>query len=103
MTTPAKIRAKEKEGEVTVKILMNHPMETGMRKDKKSGQVIPAHYIETVTCKSDDRPLVDCNWSGTVSKNPYLSFKYDGKKGETFTFFWQDNLGESGEQTVKVS
>ena len=36
-----KIRAKESNGVVTVKALMKHPMETGKRKDKKTGDNIP--------------------------------------------------------------
>jgi sulfur-oxidizing protein SoxZ len=31
-----KIRAKVKNGEATVKCLISHPMETGLRKDKKN-------------------------------------------------------------------
>ena len=33
--------AKVKGDEVTVKALMSHPMETGLRKDKKTGKVMP--------------------------------------------------------------
>jgi len=36
-TGTIKIRAKEKGGEVEVKVLFTHPMETGMRKDKATG------------------------------------------------------------------
>ena len=43
-----KIRAKESKGSVTVKALMKHPMETGQRKDKKTGGKIPAHFIQEV-------------------------------------------------------
>jgi len=31
-----KMKAKEKKGVVTVKALITHPMETGLRKDKKN-------------------------------------------------------------------
>lgn len=31
--------------------LMNHPMETGLRKDKKTGKMIPAHHIQKVAAK----------------------------------------------------
>ena len=33
-----KIRAKESNGSVTVKALVKHPMETGQRKDNKTGE-----------------------------------------------------------------
>jgi sulfur-oxidizing protein SoxZ len=101
-TTSAKIRAKEKDGEVTIKVLMTHPMETGLRKDKETGKVFPADFIETIVCESAGKPLVTCNWSGTVSKNPYLSIKFEGKKGNDFKFTWTDNSGQSGSETVVI-
>ena len=52
MAKSIKIRAKEKGGVVTVKALMNHPMETGLRKDKKTGEKIPAHFIQEVKASS---------------------------------------------------
>ena len=48
-----KIRAKESKGAVTVKALMKHPMETGQRKDKKTGGKIPAHFIQEVVGKAN--------------------------------------------------
>ena len=43
-----KMRSKESNGVVTVKALIKHPMETGQRKNKKTGDFIPAHYIQEV-------------------------------------------------------
>jgi sulfur-oxidizing protein SoxZ len=40
-----RIKAKAKGSDVTVKALMTHKMETGLRKDNKTGKLIPAHYI----------------------------------------------------------
>ena len=48
MAKSIKVRAKAKGDEVTVKALFSHPMETGLRKDKKSGKIIPAHFIQEV-------------------------------------------------------
>ena len=45
-----KLRAKLKNGVTTVRSLMLHPMETGLRKDKKTGKAMPAHYIQEVAC-----------------------------------------------------
>ena len=53
-----KIRAKLKDDIVTVKALMTHPMETGARKDK-SGALIPAHFIQEVTCESGGKTPAD--------------------------------------------
>ena len=47
-----KMRSKESNGVVTVKALIKHPMETGARKNKKTGDMIPAHYIQEVHSKA---------------------------------------------------
>ena len=97
-----KIRAKEKGGMTQVKALMSHPMETGTRKDKK-GEFIPAHYIQEVTCKHGDKVVMTCNWGAAVSKNPYLSFKFQGgAKGDTVTISWVDNQGGSDSKNAKI-
>ena len=37
-----KMRAKISDGVTTVKVLISHPMDTGLQKDKKTGKKIPA-------------------------------------------------------------
>ncbi len=96
MSKTIKIRAQEKGGVVTVKALMTHPMETGTRKDSKTGQLVPAHFIQEVTCQHGSDTVLTALWSGGVSKNPYLSFKFTGAKaGDEITLTWVDNKGES--------
>jgi sulfur-oxidizing protein SoxZ len=41
-------------------------------------------------------------WGGAISKNPYLSFKYKGVKGDSLTLSWVDNKGESDSVTAAV-
>ncbi len=102
MAKSIKIRAKAKKGIVTVKALMNHPMETGLRKDKKTGKVIPAHHIQEVVAKAGDQTVMDAVWGGAISKNPYLSFKFNGAKGDALTLSWVDNKGNADSITAKV-
>ncbi len=102
MAAKIKARAKAKDGVVTVKALMSHPMETGRRKDKKTKEVIPAHYIKTVTVTSGDKTLLTADWTGSISKNPYLAFKYNGAAGDTLTIKWVDNKDESASIDVTV-
>lgn len=97
-----KIRAKAKGNVVTVKALITHSMETGLRKDKKTGGKIPAHFIEEVVVKSGDKTVITAYWSGSISKNPYLSFSYAGKKGDELTLSWKDNMGKSDTATAAV-
>ncbi len=102
MAGSMRVRAKEKGGIVTVKALITHPMETGIRKDK-DGSLIPAHFIQEVTATVGGKVVFTANWGTGVSKNPYLSFKYKGAKGDAMTLSWTDNQGHSDslEATVK--
>ena len=102
MAKSIKLRAKAKKGIVTVKALINHPMETGLRKDKKTGKVVEAHHIQQVMAKAGDTSVLDALWGGAISKNPYLSFKYKGAKGDSLTLSWTDNKGNSDSITAKV-
>ena len=103
MANSIKIRAKIK-GDVTeVKALMSHPMETGLRKDKKSGELVPAHFIQEVVCKWKDQEVVRALWSGGVSKNPFLAFKFQGAaKGDSIDLTWTDNKGESSSASAAI-
>jgi len=103
MASSIRIRAKASGAETTVKALITHPMETGQRKDKKTGNKIPAHYIEEVKCDHNGKTVVTAQWGPAVSKNPYLSFKFTGAKaGDTLTLSWVDNTGKTDTETTKV-
>jgi len=99
-----RIRANIK-GDVTeVKALMSHPMETGLRKDSKTGEKIPAHFIKEVTAEHKGKTVMVAEWGVAVSKNPYLSFKFKGgAAGDAVKISWVDNKGESDsdETTIK--
>ncbi len=90
-----KIRAAMKGDVAEVKCLMNHPMETGLRKDAKTGQVVPAHHITKVVATLAGKTVMDAQWGGGISKNPYLAFNVKGAKaGDKVTVTWEDNKGE---------
>lgn len=98
-----KIRASLNGDVAELKCLMNHVMETGLRKDAKTGQVVPAHHITNVTCEVGGRQVMDSQWGGGISKNPYLAIRVKGAKaGDKVVVSWTDNQGgsESAEATV---
>lgn len=103
MANTIKIRATENGGETTVKALITHPMETGQRKDKKTGKPIPAHFIQEVVCKHKGVTVMTAQWSGGVSKNPYISFKFAGAvANDELELSWVDNQGKSDSKTAKI-
>ena len=99
-----KIRAKEEDDVTTIKALVKHPMETGQRKNKKTDKLIPAHFIQEVTCEHSGNAVMTALWGAAVSKNPYLSFKFKGaSKGDTLKLNWVDNKGEKDSAETQVS
>lgn len=99
-----KIRAKAKDGVTTVKTLISHPMESGQRKDSKTGEKIPAHHVTEVMAEHNGKQVMSANWGGGISKNPYLSFKFNGAAaGDTVKISWIDNKGkgDSAEAQIK--
>ena len=102
-TKTIKARAKLKGDVCTVKALIKHPMDTGLGKDKKTGQPIPAHFIQEVRVSSGGDDVMTAYWGGSVSKNPYLSFSFTGAgKGDTVSISWSDNTGDSDSVDVKI-
>jgi len=98
-----KVRASLKGDMTTVKALISHPMETGVRKDKKTGKKIPAHFIQDLNVEHNGKTVLNALWGPAVSANPYLSFRFKGAAaGDTVKISWADNKGESDSTEVKV-
>lgn len=102
MADPMRIRAVMMGDKVDVKILMSHVMETGQRKNA-DGDVVPAHYIVKVTATCKGRTVLSADWGPSVSKNPYLSFRFKGAaKGDTLSVTWTDTAGDSRTDEVVI-
>ena len=102
MADPMRIRAQMAGDKATVRVLMNHEMETGLRKDA-AGKAIPAWYIQEVTAALNGKPVLTAEWGLSVSKNPFLQFNVKGAKaGDKIAVTWLDNKGgtRSDEATV---
>ena len=103
MADGIKIRASLKGDLADVKARMDHIMETGLRKDPASGQVIPAHFIKQVVATLNGKTVLDAQWGPSVSKNPVVGFRVKGAKaGDKIAIKAIDNKGEtfSGETAV---
>jgi sulfur-oxidizing protein SoxZ len=95
MADPMRIRAALSGEETTVRVLMSHVMEPGTRKDA-SGALIPAHFIQDVEATHNGKTVLKAMFSGSVSQNPFLSFKFKGAaKGDKVAVKWSDNKGDS--------
>ena len=94
MGEPMKIRATLTGDATEVKVLMNHEMETGQRKDAQ-GQTIPAWFIHTIGVTWNGKTVLSAQWGPAVAKNPFLSFRFKGgTKGDKIAVRWVDSRGD---------
>lgn len=104
MSDPIKIRATQ-QGELTdIRILMQHPMETGQRKDVTTGKLVPAQFIQTFLVSANGKPLIEGQLNTSVSKNPVFAFKARGlKTGDKLVVSWVDSSGDQRRDEAAVS
>ncbi len=103
MADPMRIRAAEKDGEIDVKILMKHDMESGLRKDA-AGALVPAWHITTLVATVKDKTVFSAQFGPAISKDPFLNFKFKGAaKGDEVVVTWIDNKGDKRTDKGKIS
>ncbi len=94
-----KLRPKARKGIISVKALIKHPMETGLRKVR--GKLVPAHHIQHMVVSHNNNVVIDADIGSAVSRDPYFKFKVPGKKGDMIELKYKDNLGKTGSKTAK--
>ena len=103
MADPMRIRAQAQGGNIIVRVLMAHEMETGQRKDS-AGKVIPAWHISDVTASHNGKQVLSSEWGPAVAKNPFLQFTVKGgKAGDKISVSWKDNKGDTRTDEATVS
>ena len=103
MADPMRIRAQAAGDKATVRVLMAHEMETGLRKDA-AGKIIPAWYIQDVSAQLNGKTVMTAQWGPAVSKNPFLQFTVKGAKaGDKVSVSWVDNKGDKRTDEATVS
>ncbi len=103
MADPMRIRAQAQGGNIIVRVLMAHEMETGQRKDS-AGKTIPAWHISDVTASHNGKQVLSAEWGPAVAKNPFLQFTIKGgKAGDKISVNWKDNKGDTRTDEATVS
>lgn len=103
MSEPMRIRAVLLKDLVEVKLMIRHPMESGLRKDE-NGKKIPAHFIETLEVKCNEKIVFDAYLGMAVSENPFIQFNFKGAaKGDLLEVTWKDNRGDSRTDKAPIS
>jgi len=94
--TPKKV----KKGDVfQIATIFPHKMESGRRKDKKTGKPIPRLIVNLFQCHYNGKLIISSELHGAISANPYFSFHCRADKSGELVFTWKDDKGK--ETTVK--
>jgi sulfur-oxidizing protein SoxZ len=103
MAEPMRIRAQASGSHAVVRVLMNHEMESGQRKDS-AGKTIAAWHITDVTAALNGREVMRAEWGPGVSKNPFMQFTVKGAKaGDKVSVTWKDNRGDTRTDVATVA
>lgn len=103
MSDPMRIRAQFAAGSTTVRVLMSHEMETGLRKDA-AGQLVPAWFIQHVQARLNGQTVLTAQWGPSVAKNPFLQFNLRAAKvGDKVAVSWTDNRGDQRTDEATVT
>lgn len=99
-----KVPKKAAAGEVvTIKTLISHPMESGQRKDSKTGELIPRQIINKFTASFNGQEVISVDIDPAVSANPYFEFELKVPEAGELRFEWVDDDGSVYEESKKIA
>ncbi|UYV35935.1 thiosulfate oxidation carrier complex protein SoxZ [Rhodobacteraceae bacterium D3-12] len=87
---------------VTLKTLISHKMESGLRKGK-DGALIPRSIINRFTCEFNGKMVIDVTMEPSISTNPYFEFEAVVPEAGDFKFTWYDDDGSVYDTTKSVA
>ncbi len=88
---------------ITIKTLISHKMESGQRKDKKTGKIKPREIIHRFTCDFNGQNVIDVKLEPAISSNPYFQFKAKVPTSGEFKFTWYDDDGSIYSTSKKIA
>ena len=100
MAIKSRIKAKEKKGVTTAKIMANHAM---MSYDEAKKKKVKANFITSMVATVDGAIVYEASTSQFLSKNPFVKFAFKGaNKGKELVFTWTDLSGATRTDKKKI-
>ncbi len=98
-----RIRAKTTDdGATEIFVLINHPMETGLRVNPQTKEKVPAHFIQKLTFLLNNKEVAVADTGIGVSKDPLVSIRVQAKQGDKIKVLWSDNVGDKDETEIVI-
>jgi len=80
---------------IEVRLVIQHPMETGYRLDADN-RAVPKNAIRSLVCRYDGEEIFRAELSPGIAANPYLVFHAVAAASGELEFAWVDDAGERG-------
>lgn len=85
-----------------IRVLVQHPMETGYRRDL-NGQSIPMHIVDRIVCRIGGREVFRAELGSGMAANPYIAFYAVAEQAGPVEVEWSDDRGERGRATAMLN
>jgi sulfur-oxidizing protein SoxZ len=86
---------------IEIKTLIQHPMETGFRRDL-DGNAIPVHIIERFVCTYNGQEVFRADFHPSIAANPYLTFRTVATESGRLEFIWQGDDGSVYRESAEI-
>ena len=86
---------------IEVRILIQHPMETGYRHDDV-GHLIKRNVINVLSCRYNGVEVFRADLSSGISANPYVQFYTVAEASGNLEFTWIDDEGQRGSERQAI-
>lgn len=86
---------------VEIRIAIQHPMETGFRRDD-GGREIPKNVINKLVCRYNGVEVFRAEMGSGVAANPYLDFFVVADASGELVFDWVDDSGMTGSERAPI-
>ena len=103
MVARVEVPEQAKRGEIiTIRIAIQHPMETGFRYDN-AGKPIPKNVINNLVCRYNGAEIFRAEMGSGIAANPYLQFCTVADANGEIEFSWVDDSGAKGSERAPIT
>ena len=77
---------------IEIKALIEHPMETGLRRDNK-GELVPRKIINQFICRYNNEVVFRVDLHEAIAANPFIAFSLRATASGRLDFIWTEDFG----------
>lgn len=97
------VPAAAKRGElITIRLIIQHPMETGFRLDA-AGKAYSKNVIGDIVCRYNGVEVMRMELSSGIAANPYLEFFARADASGEMVIDWLDDAGAKGQARAAIT